>query len=420
MTGCGNDSPEKEVSQEQEDKKDVSDASEKDEKEDVSEEDGAESLFSEETADEPAEEANPESAAPAERPTSRTVTVKNVTFEETIEYHDDGSYTVTRPLYGDTFSVDCVTTYSKRGEVIGYNMRYYDSQYPDGVDGRHMSFVMGYPVEAIDDDGQVATDCIAEGTTVVNGDKVEMSMFENAGIVLNQNAYANGIAQTLDDFHVRTIYDLPNRTLRSLDISSISDLKWGSEYKDNETLIYAYYDVDCYDTKARKNTTRPVYVSIDDIKYNDKGMVESIETYWTNTESKLVELAPDNLGAVQSEEYVHYTYDSDGNLVREEGRSPSKPYYTYTYVYENGGSGANTGDIVGDWYPTDPDPDLFYHIVLADDGSGSIFRGLDQDSITYTYDGKVLTIKDKYGTADYYFEDGVMCSDMDGAEFIKK
>lgn len=422
LTGCGGAEAKNEAATEQtEGKKEA--ATEKPEEEQKSDEQETatadESLFSSDDTSDKVEEA-PEASTPAERPTSRTATYKNGTIDETIEYHDDGTYTVTRPLYADSSSVDCITTYSKRGEVIAYRMRFYDSEYPDGVDGREIKCVMGYPVST-SKDGEIIDDCIADGTTVVNGDKIEMSEYENASIILNANNNALSPVQSLDDFHERTIRDIERLGIRGLDISNVSELKWGSQYSDKEAIIYAYYDVDCYDPKARANTTRPIYVSIDVIKYNDMDLVESIETHWTSREDLLLDLAPDHLDDVTCQEYVRYTYDKDGNLIKEEGRAPSQYDYTYTYDYGNGSASSDSDEsgIVGKWFSTDAGADSSSYIQLDDDGTGYKVNGTDKMPITYKLDGTWLTITDSYGTLDYYYEDGVITCDADGQEFTK-
>ena len=455
LTGCGGAEAKNEAATEQT----------KDKKEDEQEANTAdESLFSSDDTSDKVEEA-PEASTPAERPTSRTATYNNGTIEETIEYADDGSYTVTRPIYGDTFSFDCITTYSKRGEVIGYKRRYYDSEYPDGVDDRETKFVMGYPIST-SLDGEIIDDCIADGTTVVNGDKVEMSEYENASIMLNANNHPANLFNT-NDLQKRTIYDVASYGVRGLDISNVSELKWGSQYSDKEAIIYAYYDVDCYDSKARSNSTRPIYVSIDVIKYNDLDLVESVETYWTNREPLLLDFAPDHLDDVTCEEYVHYTYDKDGNLIQEEGRTPGKPYYTYTYEYGSSSASSDSDEsgivgkwfstdtgadsssyiqldddgtgypddtptasqeedcIVGDWYPEGSDSDSQYYLTINDDGTGVSHDGNEERIFEYTFDG--FTLRIKWGGTTriqetYYYDNGVLKSShrAAGTNYIKK
>ena len=356
LTGCGGAEAKNEAATEQtEDKKEA--AAEKPEEEQKSDEQETntadESLFSSDDTSDKVEE-SPEASTPAERPTSRTAICRTGEFDETIEYHDDGSYTVTRSLYDSTRSVDCITTYSKRAEVIDYRIRYYDAKHPDGVDGKELKAVMGYPVESLEN-GQVDTDCIADGSVVVNGDKVEKSTYQNIGIEININAHIPNVVYTLDDLDTRDmkfIENIQKKGIEGLDTTSISDLKWGSQYSDKEAIIYAYYEAEGYDAKARQNTTLTVYPIIDVIKYNDLDMVESIEAY-RFADYMLKDVTLNNLDEYKPAEWVYYEYDNDGNLIKEDGQANMNDY-VYTYDYGNGSSSTtNNEESGGDEYYND-------------------------------------------------------------------
>ena len=213
---------------------------------------------------------------------------------------------------------------------------------------------MGYPFESLEN-GQVDTDCIADGSVVVNGDKVEKSTYQNIGIEINLNAFIPNVVYTLDDLDTRDMKNIENiqkKGIEGLDTTSISDLKWGSQYSDKEAIIYAYYEAEGYDAKARENTTLTVYPIIDVIKYNDLGRVESIEAY-RFADYMLKDVTLDNLDEYKPAEWVYYEYDNDGNLIKEDGKA-NKNDYVYTYDYGNGSSSTtNNEESGGDEYYND-------------------------------------------------------------------
>ena len=81
----------------------------------------------------------------------------------------------------------------------------------------------------------------------------------------------------------------------------------------------------------------------------------------------------------------------------------------------------NTG-IIGKWYPEWSDFKVYY-MQIDEGGTGSIHRDDQVISITYTYDGKIVKVKDEYGGSNeyyYYEEDDELVSDFDGDVYTKE
>ena len=280
-------------------------------------------------------------------PTSRVVTKSfasvTETFEEELEYADDGSYTVKRAENynnsgSDNYAIDYYWTYNEKGELTHVDALYFNAEFPDGYKVMDADTVQGYPASGVMGcrlDDSKDFDYLSNG--YIGKDEsgnIAFSQVYYLDIVLSGNRGNNYSFYSLE----KGGFVAADRIDKS--IKDISDLEWGRKDDGNTVYLYGKFTAEYYDTETRKNIENDIYPVVDVLKYNDKGLIESVETYHYFSDNEMLEVTLDNLGNYEPSEYVYYTYDDYGNVLQRRGRSSGS--YEETDIYEYEGMSSNS------------------------------------------------------------------------------
>lgn len=229
----------------------------------------------------------------------------NGKFEDTIEYTSDGYIVKTRLDYPDYgMSMDFVSTFNNRGELVHQKETTFDSSNPDG---------------AVTFDGSFVQQHFKEGTVQGNPYTSEMEVTSDGKIksfnITQQEVTANH--------------------------ECVASSDWAIVHQNDCTIFYNDTTCEVYNTETRQNTTVLERGYFEAIFYNENGKIESIYRYnntWddgvdTNGNShtdirEYVDYAIENDFGLYSAEW---TYDKNGNVLSV--RNTMKNTYTF-YLYE--------------------------------------------------------------------------------------